>query len=568
MHAQFTPVTITGTGVGGWNMPGPVTMDTTDGVTYTKTGVELIGDFNIKFAINDSWATTGGSLSGGFPTGTASLVGTGDNIVGSAGFWDVTIDITTGDYSFVEGVNPNRNITFSGAGLSSDVNLNTINNQDYTKESVTFTTGGNGAFVEIASQVNPSPTANWSSVDFPSGTGAQDGTLIPVAPGTYYIFFDANTGSYDFVDTNVSIVGGFNGWSNSTSIDMTSTDNITYTLSNYTFATSTEIKFLDNHNWNFQFGSTNNPSDFPSGTGANNGTNIAVPAGTYNITFNRTTLAYSLVSLNAGVEYVGSTSTPATKSLNTSDGVNYKGQEITFSSAGSGDFNEVASALNPGPTFFSWPAVTSPTGGFWNVTVDINTGVNSFTPTVVGIIGDFAPSNWGADVDFTSVDGINYSLDGVEITKARANFKIRDNHGWAIQFGHDVAIEDGLFSPMSGTLTDTDTQDMWLAAGTYNFSFNRLTFAYTITDASLAVNKFEVNKFSVYPNPTLNIWNFVSKNDEISSLNIIDILGKNVTNIKASSKEVSVDASSLSKGIYFAKISSGNSVQTFKLVKN
>ena len=570
MHAQFDDVTITGTGTGGWVQPGLVAMATSDGVTYTATGVQLIGDYNVKFSINASWATTRGYTSGdpnGFPTGVADTNNGGSNIVGQAGYWNVTFNLSTGAYSFAVGVNPNRDVVINGAGLAADVHLNTGNNQDYSKESITFATGGNGKFLEVASDINPSPTANWSSADFPIGTGVQDGTLIPVAPGTYYVFFNANTGDYEFADTNVSIIGGFNGWNTGTSVDMTSTDNVTYTLSNYTFASSTALKFIDNHSWNFQFGSSNNPSDFPSGTGLKNGTDIAVPAGTYNITFNRTTLAYSFVSLNKAWEYQGTTSTPANKSLNTTDGVNYSGQEITFSGAGSGTFQEVASALNPGGPFDSWPAATSPASGFWNVAINTSTGVNAFTPTVVGIIGDFPASNWGTDVDMTSIDGVNYSASNVVFTKARANFKLRDNHGWTIQFGHAVAIASGEFSPMSGTLTDTSTKDMWLAAGTYDFTFNRVTFAYTI-NASLGVEDFEINKFSVYPNPSHDAWNFVSKNGKISSVSIVDILGKTVINIKASSNEVSVDATTLSKGMYIAKVSSGESVQTFKLLKN
>lgn len=571
MNAQFTPVTITGTGVGGWNMPGPVVMDTSDGITYTKIGVELIGDFNIKFAINNSWGTTGGALSGGFPTGTASLVGTGANIVGSAGFWDVTIDITTGDYSFTVGVNPNRSIVFSGAGLPSDVNLNTTNNQDFTKESVSFATGGNGAFVEVASPINPTPTANWSSVDFPSGTGVQDGALIPVSPGNYFIFFDANTGIYDFVGTTVSIIGGFTGSNWATDIDMVTTDNVIYTLSNFTFDAAGELKFRDNHSWNNNFGASS-VNDFPSGTAAPDCcelSNIRFTAGTYNITFNRITLEYSFESLNANVEYVGTTSTPATLSLGTTDGINYTGQELTFSGAGSGDFNEVASSLNPGPTFFTWPAAMSPASGFWNVAVDISTGINNFSPTVVGLIGDFSASNWGTDVDFTSTDGVNYTLDGVIFDKAgRRNFKIRDNHGWSVQFGHGTSIPSPGTSPLSGTLTDTATNDMWLEPGTYNFTFNRVTFDYAITNITLGVNELEINKFSVYPNPTKDTWNFVSKSEKISSLRIIDILGKTVINLETISNEVTVDASSLSKGIYFARVGLGNSVQTFKLLKD
>jgi hypothetical protein len=81
----------------------------------------------------------------------------------------------------------------------------------------------------------------------------------------------------------MSIVGGFqtpSGWKNDgTALKMIGTDNVHYTLNNITFATDTELKFLDNNNWNFQWGSTTKPSGFPNGSGKNGGQNIAVPAG-------------------------------------------------------------------------------------------------------------------------------------------------------------------------------------------------------------------------------------------------------------------------------------------------
>lgn len=567
-----TAVWLTGTGVGGWTEGGVIQLNSADGVTYTKTNFEIVGNGEMKFT-KGTWATAAGPdglpTNPGFPTGVASdYTGNSNNIIGVPGWWNVTYNIVTEAYTFSAGVNPHKIIGINGGGLVSDVVLSTPDDINYSKESVVFATGGPAKFIEKVSAITPSPTANWSDIAFPGGVGTQGGTLIPVPAGVYYVFFDITTGAYSFDPTTVSIVGGFQGWSNTAAVDMTSADNVNYVLNNYTFATATGLKFMDNHSWNINMGSTTNPSGFPNGTAVEaNATDIAVPAGTYNILFNRVTLAYQFVSLNAAVNYVGTTSTPATKGLSTADGVNYVGQEITFSGAGSGSFNEVASVLNPGPTFFTWPAATSPTGGFWNVALNKTTGANSFTPTVVGIIGDFAPSNWGTDVDFTSTDGINYTLNGVVITKPRANFKIRDNHGWTVQFGDAVEAISPAVTASSGTLVDASTKDMWLTAGTYNFTFNRVTFAYTITNA-LAVNKFDANKFSVYPNPTNNSWNFTSANSEISSVRIVDMLGKTVMSKKASSNEVSVDASSLSKGMYFAEIVAGNAVQTVKVIRD
>ena len=63
-------------------------------------------------------------------------------------------------------------------------------------------------------------------------------------------------------------------------------------------------------------------------------------------------------------------------------------------------------------------------------------------------------------------------------------------------------------------------------------------------------------------------WNFTSTNDRIESVKIVDVLGKNVMTVSPKSNNVSVDGSSLTKGIYFAKIATAKATETIKLMKN
>ena len=46
------------------------------------------------------------------------------------------------------------------------------------------------------------------------------------------------------------------------------------------------------------------------------------------------------------------------------------------------------------------------------------------------------------------------------------------------------------------------------------------------------------------------------------------MLGKLVLTISPNTNEVNIDASSLVKGLYFARISNNNGVNTVKLIKN
>jgi starch-binding outer membrane protein SusE/F len=103
------------------------------------------------------------------------------------------------------------------------------------------------------------------------------------------------TGEYSFSNTipTISIVGsGADGWPNGDgSVDihqMTTTDGITYNLNGITL-TDGEIKFRQNNDWTINWGE---PS-FPTGVGIPSGNNITCFAGTYDVTFNRETGAYS-----------------------------------------------------------------------------------------------------------------------------------------------------------------------------------------------------------------------------------------------------------------------------------
>jgi hypothetical protein len=75
------------------------------------------------------------------------------------------------------------------------------------------------------------------------------------------------------------------------------------------------------------------------------------------------------------------------------------------------------------------------------------------------------------------------------------------------------------------------------------------------------------SKFTIFPNPTKGNWN-LSSNNNINTVVVYDILGKQVLSLKPYSNEVVLDASSLRTGIYIAKIEGDNGYKTIKLVKN
>ena len=86
--------------------------------------------------------------------------------------------------------------------------------------------------------------------------------------------------------------------------------------------------------------------------------------------------------------------------------------------------------------------------------------------------------------------------------------------------------------------------------------------------ATLGTNSFESINFNVYPNPSNNVWNVKTKDQIIKTVQVFDVLGKEVMNMKPNLSDVSIDASTLPKGLYFAKLTTDLGSNSVKLIKN
>ncbi|OEK09108.1 hypothetical protein A8C32_13760 [Flavivirga aquatica] len=85
---------------------------------------------------------------------------------------------------------------------------------------------------------------------------------------------------------------------------------------------------------------------------------------------------------------------------------------------------------------------------------------------------------------------------------------------------------------------------------------------------TLGTNSFEQIAFEAYPNPTQNKWTIRTKNQNIESVNVYDVLGKNVLSLKYNDSEAEIDASSLKAGLYFAQVKTEQGITSLKLIKN
>ena len=92
---------------------------------------------------------------------------------------------------------------------------------------------------------------------------------------------------------SIGLIGSFNNWSSDEV--MNNVDGENFTL-NYTFSANEQVKFRQDGSWTINWGG----SSFPSGTGFQDGPNINVPSGTYDISFNIQTGAYLFESTDPG----------------------------------------------------------------------------------------------------------------------------------------------------------------------------------------------------------------------------------------------------------------------------
>jgi hypothetical protein len=422
------------------------------------------------------------------------------------------------------------------------------------------------------------------------------------------VLFSISANAFD----RIAIIGdAVGGWDTAHEIALETTDGVHYTLSNFQLLAG-GFKFRANSSWHDAIPVVTGQNDWgydgtlasgwPSGNGKSSLdgfvggiSNIQAVSGYWNVTFNLATHDYAFtegVSPFATINYTGTSVGGATIPMTTTDGINYVVNSVN-TVAGDGQIVRPATA-NPVFSAANWSTIDFPAGkgvqggtlipvplGAYNITFNMTTGDYEFFPVVVGVIGNVAGSTWGTDFDMTTTDGINYTLldqaflvnptppTPPALPDPEARLKIRDNHSWNVNFGTSTGT-DGSNSPsLSGTSQNGKNGgggNIFIPYGTYDVSFNRTTGAWAFTLKSLAVNKFDAGSFKAYPNPTKNSWNITSI-DDITSVQVFDLLGRSVYAKKASSKEVNVNAAELSKGVYFAKVSTVKGTSTVKLVK-
>jgi hypothetical protein len=353
--------------------------------------------------------------------------------------------------------------------------------------------------------------------------------------------------------------------------DMTTTDNITYTLNNVILTTATDpattgLKFRQDNDWAINWGSAN----FPMGTGTLNGANIMTQAGTYDITFNRSNGTYTFIQSAIPQHNIGIWG-PAVDSQNgfggadvnmiTTDNITYTLSGFNFSS-GTAYFRENDTTTNvwgsvafpSGTATLGGPSIQV-TGGEWYVTFNRITGAYSFVFPSVGILGTATSVEWAEDIDLTTTDGFEYTLNNLTLTDGVVKF--RKDNSWDVNWGatafpQGTGIQNGPEIPVT--------------AGTYDIVFQKSTGHYLFTD-TLSTAENAISNLTIYPNPSSNVWN-LSNTNAIDSVEVFDMTGKNIQRFLPNATQFELDGTSLSQGVYFVKIKSGSDFAVQKIIRN
>ena len=298
--------------------------------------------------------------------------------------------------------------------------------------------------------------------------------------------------------TSLAIVGSgtSQGWPTGAvgevdAAQLTSSDGINWTADNLTLLNG-PIKFRANNSWT---PTTNwGGSSFSSGTGLVDGAAITSVAGIYNVTFNTSTLAYTFQLQNATNPVIGAIGSATSGGWNvdtdmsTLDGIHYSLNrvqllpgDVKFRKDHAWTNNWGGDTFPTGVAIVDGPASTVPSAATYNVSFNLVTREYSFSFTTLALVGD-ATGAWPNDpqtdpIQFTTTDGVHYSLNDVVLADGYAKF--RANNSWTVNWGASIFP--------SGTAILDNTASIHFPAGTYDITFNMTSGEYTIIPQQNAI---------------------------------------------------------------------------------
>jgi len=101
-------------------------------------------------------------------------------------------------------------------------------------------------------------------------------------------------------------------------------------------------------------------------------------------------------------------------------------------------------------------------------------------------------------------------------------------------------------------------------AGEKSYYFDDVKFG----EKALNLQESNIQEVKVYPNPSSDLWNISSDNNDIKQLELYNLGGELIHVLTSNNNVTIIDGTHLIDGIYLCKISSNSGVSILKLVKN
>lgn len=308
---------------------------------------------------------------------------------------------------------------------------------DFGFEDVSVETKGEG---ELAFATANSSTVGASNVSVPSGF--------------YYILLDKKFGTLTMIQVhNLEMMGSFNGWSAGMPMTWNAENRIWTATENVTVAENEpmEYKFRFNSDWTYSIG-VNEKGDV-----AFQGGNAKIEkASSYKISLDASSSDFVINALDLNMpEYLTMPGDYSGHSWNINDDFRlylkdadngiYMGTVTMYGTTHGFKFGKVAEWLGMTGSVAEGFKIEGDANGMvadgtYAWTVNLSTNSATAVPvTSVGIIGSFAASNWGSDVEMTfDAETLTYSA---EVTFAAGNeWKFRFNNDWTFNYG----LNDGM----------------------------------------------------------------------------------------------------------------------------
>lgn len=290
------------------------------------------------------------------------------------------------------------------------------------------------------------------------------------------LFLLAGFGAIGQINT-VGLIGSAtpDGWSSDINMVQDANNPNLWTLE--TTLTAGEVKFRANDDWAINWGA----SAFPTGIGVQNGPNIPVFAGDYQITFNSETGEYNFL-VESPIGLIGSatpggwgTDTNMYKDTSTHGYfllINLAVGECKFRKDDAWTRNWGAPDFPTGIGVQNGPNIPIAKAGKYMITFDTLSGAYNFTEKVdfeyISVIGDATPGGWDTDTDLTQKNSNPDEWTGdVQLTNGFVKF--RANHAWTLNWG-GTTFPTGTGVPGGDNIAVTE--------GTYRITFNTASLAY------------------------------------------------------------------------------------------